>query len=264
MPAVTPPPYPKTLTTASWDKAKGIIARISKVQTGVTEELQAAVKAYNAAPFAELNVAPLLLNKTFDVKGLKQLQDDYLRKYQPQFKKLEEVFYDLSRTMKQKAADFEKDGSLKKFSPVLKLMADDANKFTYAVAWGTVSAPNQRFLQDAIDSQIKVAKMWAEAGKRLKTMIDKAWSGANGYRSKPPKLDEYKKFWKEELRGIGAQIAMAAKSDPTIIARYAAPMNIAKKQWADGNLPTKDDKIADQIKDDIDLLKKFKAISDAT
>ena len=264
MPNVTPPPYPKSLTTASWDKAKGVIARISKVKTGVTEELKAAGKAFDAAPFAALNVSPLVLNKTFDVKGLKQLQDDWLRKYQPQFKSLESVFYDLSQTLKKKAGDFDKDSSLKKFSPVLTLMANDANKFTYAVAWGTVSSPNQRYLQDMIDGQIKTEKMWAEAGKKLKTTIDVASSKANAYKSKTPDLTAYRKFWTEELRGIGAQIAMAAKNDPNVVARYAAPMTIAKKQWADASLPKKDGEVAEQIKKDIELLKKFKTISDAS
>jgi hypothetical protein len=264
VPTVTPPPYPKSLTTASWDKAKGVIARISKVKTGVTEELQTAAKAFAAAPFATLNVSPLVLNKTFDAKGLKQLQDDYLRKYQPEFKKLEAVFYELSQTLKKKAGDFDKDDKLKKFSPVLTLMANDANKFTYAVAWGTVSTPNQRYLQEMIDAQVKTEKMWAEAGKKLKTMIDTASSKANGFKSKTPKVADYSTFWKEELRGIGAQIAMAAKSDPTILTRYAVPMGIAKKQWADSSLPKKDDEVAEQVKKDIDLLKKYKTISDAS
>jgi hypothetical protein len=264
MPAVAPPPYPKSLTTASWDKAKGLIARITKVKTGVTEELQAAAKAYKEAPFGDLNVSPLVLNKTFDSAGLKKLQDDYLRKYQPQFKKLEGVFYDLSQTLKQKASAFEKDPKLKQFSAVLKLMGDDANKFTYALAWGTVSGPNQRYLQDMIDAQLKTEKMWAEAGKKLKVMIDKASSVANGYSSKPPKVSDYKIFWKEELRGIGAQIAMAGKSDPGLVGRYAVPMGIAKKQWADAQLPTKDGEVAAQIKKDIELLKKFKTVSDAS
>lgn len=264
MPAVTPPPYPKSLTTASWDKSKGIIARISQIKTGVTEQLQTASRAYAAAPFGELNASKLLLEKEFDLKGLKQLQDDWLRKFHPQFKKLEGVFYDLSMTLKQKAGDFEKDDKLKKFSPILKLMADDANKFTYAVAWGTVSETNQRVLQDAIDNRIKVEKMWADAAKRLKTLIDTASSEANKYKSKPPTVKEYRDFWSENLRGIGAQIAMAAKSDPGIVARYSAPMAIARKQWADSALPTKDDKVAEQIKADIELLKKFKTISDAS
>ena len=48
MAAVTPPPYPQGLTVAFWNKAKGVIARISGVKTGITEELQKAEKAYKA------------------------------------------------------------------------------------------------------------------------------------------------------------------------------------------------------------------------
>jgi hypothetical protein len=155
MPVAALPPYPKSLTTASWDKAKGLIARISKVKTDVTEELQAAERAFKAAPFGELNVSPLVLNKSLDLKGLKQVQDDYLRKYQPRFRALELVFYDLSQTFKKKAAEFEADPKLKQLAPALKTMSADANKFTYAVAWGTVSSPNQKYLQDMITSQEK-------------------------------------------------------------------------------------------------------------
>jgi hypothetical protein len=264
MPAVTPPPYPKSLTTASWDKAKGVIARISKVKTGVTELLKAAEAEYKKAPFADVNIAPTLLNTpNASSADLKKIQDDYLRKYQPQFKKLEGVFYDLSQDLKKKASQFEADEKLKKFAPALTLMANDANKFTYAVAWGTVSSDNQKYLQNSINERVKAEKMWADAAKNLKTMIDKASKAVDKYKSKPPTADEYNAMWKEELRGIGAQIAMASKNDPTVKAKFDAPFKVAAKQWAQSALPSKNEQTAAQIKKDIELLKQFKAISDS-
>jgi hypothetical protein len=262
MPAVKPPEFPKTLTIASWEKAKGVIARITSVKTGVTEKLSDAIKAYKAAPFDDLNVSPAVLKSTGGLKGLRAVQDDYLRKNHPAFKKLEMVFYDLSETLKKKASDFDKDDKLKKFSPVLRLMAEDANKFTYAVAWGTVSESNQKYLETAINSEIKAEQMWAAAAKKVKAMIDSASSLANSYKSKPPNLAGYTSFWAQQLRGIGAQIQMAGKNEPGFAEKYSVPLSIAKKQWADGSLPKKDADVAEQVKADIVLLKKFKDISD--
>jgi hypothetical protein len=263
MPVATPPPYPKSLTTASWDKAKGLIARISKVKTGVTEELQKAEKAFKAAPFAELNVSPLVLNKSLDLKGLKQVQDDYLRKYQPKFKALELVFYDLSQTFKKKAAEFEADPKLKQFAPALKTMSADANKFTYAVAWGTVSTPNQKYLQDMITSQEKSEKQWASAKADLKKLIDKAASEVTkAISAKLSAKDYVARFWSENLRGIGAQIAMASRSDPGVKVAFDAPFRQAAKLWAQNSLPSKDDQVPEQLKKDQVLIRQFKVISD--
>jgi hypothetical protein len=261
MPAVKPPPYPKSLTVDSWNKAKGLIARILQIKTGITEELKKADKLFNAAPFADVNIAPLL-QKKLDLAALKKAQDDYLRKYHPIFKKLEGDFHDLSSFLTKKAQEFEKNDTLKKFAPVVKIMASDANKFTYAVAWGTVSSENQAYLQKAINDAEKAEKQWAEAAQGLKNMIDKACKAVDKYKSKTPSLNEYKKLWQEELRGIGAQIAMASRADPTIKDKFVGPSKKAAKQWAQTALPTKEEEVAEQIKKDLLLLREFKKISD--
>ena len=103
MPKVTIPVLPNSLTVSSWDKARGIIAKMTNKKTGVSEQLRTAKAALDAAPFNELNTSPLVLGKTFDSAGLKQVQDDYLRKYHPQFKALEMAFGDLSRWLTGKA-----------------------------------------------------------------------------------------------------------------------------------------------------------------
>ena len=164
MPKVTAPTLPASLTVSYWDKAKGILARITKVKTGVTEELKAAKAALDKAPFGELNIFPQLDGKNIDAAGLRKIQDDYLRKYHPQFKALESVFWDLGQFLNKKAKEFEADDKTKKFAPALMVMGSDANKFSYAVAWGTVSSENQQYLQTAINDRTKAEKLWAEAG----------------------------------------------------------------------------------------------------
>lgn len=266
MPDIAQPDFPKSLTTSSWDKAKGLIARISGVKTGVTEELESVAKAYkaSASAFKNLNVFTAcsdIAKRDGTLADYKKLQDDYLRKLQPEFKKLEGAFYDLSETLKKKAREFENDEKLKKFAPVLTLMANDANKFTYAVAWGTVSSSNQRYLQDLIDNRTKADKQWAEAAGNVKKLIETAYKGLNSYKNKPPKLSEYDVFLRGDLRGIGAQIAMAAKGDPSFKEKYAAPLKIAATLWAQKSMP-KEGEIAARILEDFDLVKKFKAIAD--
>lgn len=42
------PEYPVELTVKYWDKKKGLIARVSKVKTGITEELKKTQKLFEA------------------------------------------------------------------------------------------------------------------------------------------------------------------------------------------------------------------------
>ncbi len=264
MPKVVIPTLPSSLTVAAWDKAHGIIAKLTSKKTGVSEQLRTAKAALDAAPFNELNTAPLVLNKTFDLPGLKKVQDDYLRKYHPQFKALELVFGDLSRWLAAKAKEFETDDKLKKFAPVLKLMSADAHKFTFAVAWGTVSDDNQRYLQGVINSKAAEEKLRAQALPNMKKSINDAKKAVEAAK-KDAKLDlsSYERpLWSQSLRGIGAQIALAGRADPTIPAQFAVPMGVAKKLWADGNKPAKVSDLPARLKKDLDLVEDFKAIAD--
>jgi hypothetical protein len=265
MPAVTPPPYPTSLKVSSWNKAKGLIARISGVKTGVTEELEKAAELFKKAPFDEVNITPNLnkfLEQAPTSDKLKVFQHAYLEKYHPKFKALESGFLDLHLWLVDKAKEFEKDEKLAKFAPVVKLMAEDANKFRYAVAWGTVSDENQKDLQKSINDMAEVEKMKANAIPKLKKMISDASTEVNKYKTKSISKDDYGLLWKEQLRGIGAQIKSAAKIDPSITEKFAVPMKTAVTQWAQGNLPKKDEDTKGQIKEDIELVKKFKDISD--
>ena len=264
MPKVTVPTLPNSLTVSSWDKARGIIAKLTTKKTGVSEQLRTAKAALDAAPFGELNTSPLVLNKTFDVAGIKQVQDDYLRKYHPQFKALELAFGDLSRWLAAKAKEFEGDDKLKKFAPVLKLMSTDAHKFTFAVAWGTVSEENQRYLQDRIDSRVAEEKQRAQALPNMKKSIDNAKKAVEAAKKDAKlTLSTYERpLWAQSLRGIGAQIALAGRADPTIPPQFAGPMDVAKKLWADGNKPAKLTDLPARLKKDLDLVEDFKTIAD--
>ena len=146
----------------------------------------------------------------------------------------------------------------------LKLMSTDANKFTYAVAWGTVSAENQRYLQDRIDSKVAEVKQRAQALPNMKKSIDNAKKAVEAAKKDAKlNLSTYERpLWSQSLRGIGAQIALAGRSDPAIPPLFAVPMGVAKKLWADGNKPAKETDLPARLKKDLDLVEDFKAIAD--
>ncbi len=265
MAKVVVPKYPDALTVKSWNKAKGLLARITKVKTGITEELTAAHQAYLNAPWAELNATAFATK--YDKSGTKTQKSQeallrlYLEKNHPPFKELEKTFYLLSSFLKQKAAEFAKDEKTKTFAKAALLMADAANKFTYAVAFGTVSSAQQAEMTKWIKEAAGIEKLWAQARQKLVVMINAADSAVSKAKSKTPTAKDYASLWKEELRGIGAQIQMAGKGDPTLIDKFKAPMDIAKKQWMDSALPKKDEDVAAQIKLDVVLVGKFKKIA---
>ena len=268
MPAVASPPYPQSLTVGYWNKAKGLIARISKVKTGITEELQKADKAFKNAPFKEVDVDAqikdvLAKSKGQQKKALEQFQDEYLRKYQPIFRGLQTVYSDLAMTLTQKVAEFEKDEKLQKFAPAVKVMADAADKFTYAVSWGTVSDSNTKELTLKIAYAGESDKVYGNALQKIKDIIATATSDLNGYKTKPPTASKYHSpFWNQVLRNIGVYINTAEKVTPGVKAKFAAPMKAAGERWIESKMPKKDEEVPDLIKQDILLVAKFKAISD--
>ena len=198
-----------------------------------------------------------------ETKELKEFQDQYLRNYQPIFKNLSATFYSLSEFLKEKSSEFENDEKLKKFAPAVTVMAEEANKFSYAVAWGTVSDKNTKELTQRIKNAEESDKIYSNALAKIKPTIDKSHELLKGYKTKPPTAKAYATpFWNTYLRNIGVYIATAETRKPGLKAKFAVPLKTAAMQWAQKSLPQEDEDVPEQIKKDVVLVTKFKAISD--
>jgi hypothetical protein len=256
------PSYPDALTVKFWNKAKGVLARIKQIETGITKELEAARSDFDKAPWADLSVEAFLTKHAKQGSKTRKDYEQFLRLYletlQPPFKKLEGRFDDLASFLKKKAQEFEEDPQTKGFAKAVQVMADAAHKFTFAVAWGTVSSPQQAAFAQFMKEADEVEKQWKTARNDLTGMIDRAEKAVTKAKSKVPTASAYAAIWKQELRGIGAQIAMAARGEPQLLTTFKDPMKIASIQWAEKSLPKDDKSVEEQIKKDIVLVGKFK------
>lgn len=262
MPVIAQPEFPKVLTKSSWEKAKGVIAVVSGVKTGITEELELVAKKYKASAksFQMLDIVTLC-NQLNSAKGnaaaYGKLKAQYIKSLRPDFLELESAFTGLSSLLARKAVQFQGDPKLIKFSPVLNLMSNEAQKFSQKIDWDTVSASNLEYLQEIIDSREESEKQWAQAAQQVKAFIEDAGKQLKIYKSNPPKLAVYDPFLRGTLRGIGAQIKMAG-----LTAKFAGPLKTAATLWAQKACPENEDDLPERLKKDIELVKKFKAISD--
>ncbi len=229
---VVRPPYPPSLTVKSWEKAKGLIARISGVKTGITELLVKAEKEFHNAPWDEaLSTKPLAKVKSQGLEALKKWHVENNIKYSPVFRKLQATYADLSHELNQKARNFESDPKLAKFAPVLKKMADDANKFTYAVAWGTVSSTLGKEVvlgEKALEERAK------KANERIKLIIptlEKIENKFAEYKKGPPTTKEYAGLFAQYQRMPGTYIATVAKDLPELKEVFGRFLAYADKHW---------------------------------
>jgi hypothetical protein len=264
MPKVVPPEYPKLLTVAGWDKTKGLIARVKKIKTGVTEELKKTKALFDAVKWDELELSKTIpATEILTAKRCEEYLRAYLEKHQPTFKKLETAFDDLERFLKKKADEFGKDEKTKPFVKGVKEMAEAAHKFAFAVAWGTVSSENQKWIEDRKTMALKADKQKSESVKGLKNIIYGAVKAANEAKSgKLTKATYERPYWSEHLRGIGAQVKLAAPHLPTEVAKeLLVVLKEVATLWNDKNLPD-DKEVPARILVDIEKLNKFKAAID--
>lgn len=264
MPKVTPPPYPKLLTVDGWNKTKGLIARIKKVKTGVSEELTKVKAKFDAIKWDDLIINKMIPeNERLTAKRCEEVLRAYLEKYHPIFKKLEEEYFTLSGFLKKKADDFEKDKDMKQFSKGLREMSEAANKFRYAVAWGTISSENQKWMEERKALALVADKQKAESVSRLKEIIYGALKAANEAKSQKLTASTYERpYWSQNLRGIGAQIKLAAPHLPPNVAKQLLIVNKeVANLWNQNGMPSTEE-IPARLLVDIEKLTKFKQAID--
>ncbi len=244
------PTYPSALTVKSWDKAKGVLARISKVETGVTALLKEAQTEFDKAPFDDMvDYTKLVPIQRQGIEALKTYQKEFLSKYHPKFKVLENHFRSLSSKLEEKATAFEKEPKLAQFAKVIKLMATEANKFSYAVAWGTVSDAMQKKISQEI---LKFENDLGNEAKHLEDALDackKCVKKLQSFKAAPSPA-EYEKLFSGTHRTPGTFISTAGKANPAIQKKFASYMKYASENFL--KAPPSNTNMDKQIQKDIE------------
>lgn len=258
MVALKPPKYPPTLTTQSWDKAKGLMARVARGHTGVSDELKKAAKAFMDAPWFDLPDPPEEDERSEE--ELAKLEKEKAR-IKVKFDNLQVVFEELSEFLAKSAKTYEKDKLMKQAVEALKTMAENAQDLSGQVAWKVLAEEYEEALAEAEEEAKAATKDEASAIAVLKKLIDNAATRCkNLARENPaPGVNKYKEFKRLKLRGIKIQVDNVAKFRKTTNYDLKDALAEARKSWADSvPLPKPTDNIKARLKKDADLLKKFK------
>jgi len=250
------PPYPESLKVKTWEKAKGIAAWMSSRNTGVTALLEKAEKAFKSAPWEATADEPLAEQYRRGPEALEEFLRQHHQKYQPAFRQLQASFADLSSDLKSKAKELEKDEKVAKFAALVAKMAEDANKFTYAVAWGSVSDQLQK-------EAIRLRANFAERKKKIhehlskvEPAIEKVIHKLESFKDAPPTTKAYKDLFPQYHRLPGTYISVAAKDAPELKVTFKDFLQYGSDNWT--NEPSAKTDMKKLIEADLKVLKKAK------
>ena len=248
------PPYPPSLTVKFWDKAKGL----SSVKTGVTELLQACESQFKKAPWEVTSVSQLAAIKLRGPEALANFKSEYHRTNQPIFRKLQSDFANLSIDLAKKGKEFGVDPKRSKYAPILQKMSVDADKFTYAVAWGTVSDRVQKDILEIEKSFEERAKKSRGYINQIDSATEKVIKKLQEYK-KPPTPKEYQALFSQYHRLPGTFIGVASKDIPELRLLFKEFLEYASKHWT--TEPPQNTDMDKMVKTDIKMLKQAKEIA---
>lgn len=258
MPKIKKPDYPTELTVKYWDKKKGLLARVSKIKTGITDELTKTFKLFEAVPWARLDLTLFTPHKAD-----KQQIDDALKEFQKETSTSINAAYKgmraLENFLEKKAEDFKADPKTKEFAADAKKMADAARVFSFAIAPGTLSEPitqEYKLYMLAIKNR---AEVLANSSKTFKKYVLASLTDTEkAIKSGKMTSSQYTEHWSENLRGIGTVAKLLMAEYPEL----KAPIAVAAKLWAQAALPKTDEEVPTQLSKDLVILKKYKVVAD--
>lgn len=253
MPAVEKPDYPDALTSKHWKKKKGLLARISKVKTGITEELKEAQDLFDDVSWDKLDLQKYLsgrYNREQLEQAMQQLREDTSDKVSKAYKGMRS----LENFLKDKAKEMEKNEKTKKFAEDVEEMAEAAKKFSFVLAPGTLSEPITAEYNEAViglnTREQVMQKTNATFKKYVRTALDATEEGIEKGMTAQFYTTEY---WSQNLRGIGTFAGKVAENHPEL----KEPMQRAALLWVQSALPNNDHEVAGQLLKDRAVLQDY-------
>ncbi|MCL5778580.1 hypothetical protein M1105_16500 [Limibaculum sp. FT325] len=248
------PAYPAILTDAAWQKKKGAIAKIAG-KTGVGDAMKAADKAYSDVlkNRTQMNLAERLPHadklKREDIDAtLKQVVAYYNANVEGDVRK---KIIALRDAAKKTAEKWEKNKLIPKDSAkYAREVEKAADFFMVSINKNTVLPSFQADYNQAVDDFDKHAKFIAENAKRLKHYVTEVAKGLRSIKT----TTEFKKFWSEDIRGVGTALPPLAK-ELDIVNEWKAWRKFTTNDF----MPTSDDEIGDRMSQIAPVLKKIAA-----
>jgi hypothetical protein len=136
-------------------------------------------------------------------------------------------------------------------------MAEAAKTFSFAIAPGTLSEPITEEYKLSVTGIEKREGVLASGSKIYKSYVTKALKATLQAQKTAMAPSQYVSHWSENLRGIGTCVAGVAQAYPEV----KVPMGEAKKEWVQSNMPSTNEGVVEQLKKDVEILKKFFAIA---
>jgi hypothetical protein len=253
MSAVKKPDYPEALTVKYWNKKKGVLARISKVKTGITEQLEKAHDLFEDVPWEKLDLHAYLPGR-YDrdqldaaLQRLKEETSDKVNKAYKGMRSLENFLHD-------KAEDLEKNEKTKKFAEDVEEMSKAAKKFSFTLAVGTLSEPITAAYNQAVIGLNTRAQVMGKTNETFKKYVRTALDATEEGLEKGMSAQFYTtEHWPQNLRGIGTFAGKVAENHPEL----KEPMQRAAQYWVQSALPKNDQAVPAQLEKDRDVLQDY-------
>ena len=210
------PQYPDALTNASWQKNKGLIAKMAG-ETGIGDLMKKAVTAYGAVDWRKFKIAEVAAGS-----GMGRTQqdiDDAVKealKEGPKIKALDKAVRDIEVAAKKLAADWKNNKKIPAASvKYAQEISDAALAFDFQITMGTISAALMAQKKETEDSLKALHAEFDKLNDKLREYIDKFEGEA-----KKATLAKYTEFWSEYIRGPGTVLPTLIKNHPEIKADW--------------------------------------------
>lgn len=193
------PTIPQILTQADWNQQKGVIAKMAG-ETGIGAQMAKVKTAYDAVDWGKFD-AKLACQNTKDVKVV----DDALAAAKAEHAKVENVRKEL-RVLEDLA---KKTQAKFKSNPVIpSSSADHVGKIATAADHMAVACKSMDAEFKGFEEMKKrIIEIGETSKKALQTYLVKCQAGISQVNAKPT-YETFEKFWKENIRGLSAALAL--------------------------------------------------------
>ncbi len=250
------PEYPDELTVKYWEKKKGLLARISKIKTGITEELKKTKKLFEQIDWFAMDIHRYTKG-TYDRKGLEKALKECVEATGDAVQAAYKGMRALEIFLTDKASELKKDKKTAGFSDDVSEMADAARKFSFMIAPGTLSDQIMVEYKICLKSVEVKEQLLSQLGKTFKVYVAKAIKAVREAKQQPMTVPDYAELWSEHLRGIGATCKGIIGEYPEL----KEPLKIAATQWGENCVPGKAEEIPELLEKDLELLTQFGLIA---
>ena len=201
------PAYPDDLTNTTWQKKKGILAKIAG-ETGIGDLLKTLAAEYGHVDWQKFKLS--IAAKGQGAKRTKEDVKDAFEAAKVEGKKLIPLLAsvrDVERKAEKLVVEWKKNKMIPASSvKVLTELAEAAKLFSYAISPPTISDELDKERKECDESIDKIADEYKKLNNKFRFYIDGFENACKG-----KTLNDYPALWKENIRGVGTILPIVAK-----------------------------------------------------